>query len=120
MTVGRQYGYVVGTVLEAIPKTFVEISKINSQMGHKSTDMGLIKIAYRNCLPVAMLRDVVLRSVIVEGMKLYNARHKYDPQQIKSHNETSGLLGVCMIATFLSNPFDVLVTKIASQRYIKY
>lgn len=25
-----------------------------------------------------------------------------------------------MAATFLSNPFDVMVTKMASQRYIKY
>ena len=61
-----------------------------------------------------------MRSTIMEGMKVYNQRHARDPEYIKKHNETSGLLGICMLATFLSNPFDVLVTKLASQRYIKY
>ena len=53
-------------------------------------------------------------------MKYYNKKHIYDPHFIRSHNETNGLIGICMLATFLSNPFDVMVTKMASQRYIKY
>ena len=85
-TVGKTYGYVAATMMESIPKTFVEISKINSQMGHKSTDFGLLKIAYRNCLPYAMIRDIVLRSAIVEGMKFYCQRHVNDPHHIKDFN----------------------------------
>lgn len=48
-------------------------------MGHNHTEMGLLKIAYRNCLPFAFLRDLILRATIIEGMKIYNKRHIYDP-----------------------------------------
>jgi hypothetical protein len=48
--------------------------------------MGLLKIAYRNCLPFVLFRDLILRSTIVEGMKYYNKKHIHDPHFIKKHN----------------------------------
>lgn len=68
LTVSKLYGIVAGCAVETVLKTWLEISKVCSQMG-KRNEIDLMKLAWRNCLPLGFCRDIIYRSIFAYGVK---------------------------------------------------
>lgn len=119
LSISKLYGIYVGCVAESVLKTWLEISKISTQMG-KPNDFNLMKLAYRNCLPLGLCRDLIYRSVFAAGVQRSLRHQQLTSGKFNEAEHRSNIMLFSMIGAFLSHPFDVLFTKLASQRYIKY
>jgi hypothetical protein len=115
LSVSRFYNVYLGAICEGILKTWLEMSKINSQMGVNKPDLALLKFSWKNCVTFGILRDLTYRAAFINLLQFFTRGPSYDKSVY-----LNSILTATSIATVLSHPFDVMFTKFASQQEPKY
>lgn len=118
LTLGQQ-NFLLGVVAEGLFKTFVDISKISTQMGNEAMKMDITKKVFPVAAAFSMLRDLTSRYSymwIVSSLIEHNKEWIKQDHMRKYHIFFAGAI----IGTVVSHPFDLLFTKVASQRSLKY
>jgi hypothetical protein len=118
LTLG-QHNFMLGVVGEGLFKTWIDISKISTQMGNESMKMEIVKKVFPIAASYAVLRDLVSR-----GSYMLLADQIIQRNQIWLQQDLNRRYHIyffsAIVATIVSHPFDVIFTRIASQRSIKY
>lgn len=118
LTLGQQNFY-LGVMAEGVLKTFVDMSKISTQMGNKEMKFEVVKRCFPLATVFSVLRDLTSRSsyMFIVGSLIENNKDwiKQDNNR-KYHLFFAGAI----FATIVSHPFDVVFTRLASQRSLQY
>lgn len=85
----------------------------------KAAEGKLMMAFWPKVLPFIILRDLTYRSIFATGAG-WSAREQQVRRNFNKMEHLGDLVAISSVATLLSHPFDVVVTKIASQKYIKY
>ena len=95
------------------------MSKVSGQMGNSAMDMAIVKKTFLPACFFAITRDLVSRgSFKLSVDQLLSFNQEWISRDINRKYHI--YFGSAILATLLSHPFDVLYTKIASQRTKKY
>ena len=110
----------LGAVLaETTFRFFIDISKISTQMGNSRMDFGLVKKTLPSAFLFAALRDFISRGCFWHlNSQLLTELDSWVKKN--SSNRFHIFFGCAIVATLLSHPFDVMFTKLASQRSYRY
>ena len=95
------------------------MSKISSQMGNKKMAMDVVKKTFPSAACFSVLRDLTSRGSYLLAVDAL-MKH-YETDLIRNSSMRYHLyFGSAIFATLVSHPFDLIFTKIASQRSLKY
>ncbi len=114
-----QINFFLGVAAEGIVKTWIDISKINAQMANASMDMSITKKALPTAVFFSIARDLTSRGsymLIVD----YLLKSCTDWLAMDTNRRFHIYFGSAIAATLISHPFDLIFTKIASQRDLRY
>lgn len=119
LTIGRE-SLVLSAVAEGLLKTWIDMSKISKQMGNIKGDFDIMKKSFGVCAFYGVLRDVTFRTLYVD---LSTRMHKEYMSTSKFYDERKRVNNIfisVILATLVSQPFEVCFVKAASQRSLKY
>lgn len=115
----KDHNFILAVVAEGLTKTWIDLSKVSTQMGNSKGDFAIMKKVFPMACMYAIMRDLVCRgSYMLLVQEFFNRNSiliKQDPNQKNNFYYISALIG-----TILSQPFDLVFTKLASQRSLKY
>ena len=127
--------HLVADMLSLPFRHIFDMRRIYAQMNDKSKDISRFLKGYYRSLPACLLRDIIFRITfnITDNLatfgKFYYYYYTSDREMIDineyqkriTFDQRSGALIVStFLAAFLSNPFDVVATKLVTQQYEKY
>lgn len=114
LTLG-QVNFFLGVASEGLLKTWIDMSKISSQMGNGEMNMTISRKVFLPAACFSIVRDTLSRgSYILIVDRLIQA---YKDQLTKDTNLKYHIyFGSAILATLISHPFDLAFTKLASQR----
>lgn len=118
LTIG-QHNFLLGVAAEGLLKTFVDMSKISTQMGNSEMKLDVTRKVFPVAATFSVLRDLTSRYSymwVVSSLIEYNKEWVKQDHNRKYHIFFAGAI----LATIVSHPFDLLFTKVASQRSLKY
>lgn len=118
LTLGQQ-NFFLGVIAEGLLKTFVDMSKISTQMGNTNMQLDITRKIFPVAASFSVLRDLISRTSymwIVSSLIEHNKEWIKQDSNRKYHLFFAGAI----IATIISHPFDVVFTKVASQRSLRY
>lgn len=111
--------FLMGVLGEGLLKTWIDMSKISTQMGNPSMNMEISKKVLPSACLFAVARDLTARGSFMlitdQLMKYFDLWIKQDINRRYHLYFVSGIL-----ATLISHPFEVLFTKVASQQEMRY
>jgi hypothetical protein len=104
---------------EGFLKTWIDMSKISTQMGNGEMKMDIAKKTFPLASCCAIARDMTSRG---SYMLIVNAMISYCHSWLaRDRNRRYHIyFGSAIAATLVSHPFDLLFTKVASQRSLRY
>ena len=112
-----------------------DVRRINAQMNSPDKSLTTFFKAYYRSMPSCLVRDLIFRvmynlsnQITLYG-KFYYYYYRYNPgsvdindyeRRLTMNHRLFSMLFSTLIAGFLSNPFDVVTTKLVAQSYDKY
>lgn len=92
------------------------MSKINKQMGNEKSNLSLMKKGFFPCSIYGILRDAVYRVSYMNLSSYYYNKYLATSQFKDEVKRFNFLFTSVIVATIISQPFEVCFVKVASQR----
>lgn len=96
------------------------MSKISKQMGNEKGDLEIMKKSFLPCAFHGAVRDIIFRVCYLQISTFLHNRYLTNYRFYDERKRVNNLFFATIIATLISQPFDVCFVKIASQRSLKY
>lgn len=119
LTIGRE-NLILAATIEGVLKTWIDMSKISKQMGNPKGDLDIMKKSFLPCSVFGVLRDITYRKSYLEISSYFHKKYMANSRFYDERKRMNNLFFASILATIISQPFDVLFVKTASQRMIKY
>jgi hypothetical protein len=89
-------------------------------MGNVSGDFEIMKKSFLPCVFFGILRDIIFRTSYFEISSYLHNKYLANSRFYDERKRVNNLFASTIIATIISQPFDVCFVKTASQRSTKY
>lgn len=116
---GRE-SVVLAAGLEGFLKTWIDMSKISKQMGNSKGDMEIMKKSFLPCAIFGIIRDIIFRTSYLSLSSYLHAKFLASSRVYDESKRVNNLFAAVIVATIISQPFDVMFVKTASQRSLKF
>lgn len=119
LTIGRE-SIALAALVEGLLKTWIDMSKISKQMANEKGDLSIMKKSFGICAVYGAIRDVLFRTTYVSLSSYLHKTYLSNPKTYDERIRINIIFLSVIVSTLISQPFEVLFVKAASQRIFHY